>query len=267
MKFIELEGGFYACDDGNLYKDGKVVKCNVSPKGYYQFYIKGCKDVLVHRIIASCFIPNEEGKPCVDHINGDKLDNRVENLKWVTYKENANNPITKAKNAEHAFKVGHKLYDSLSSETKERMKEASRETARKINEKRRAYLEEHPEIVEEIKNRRHEKDREYRKSHYVPHPRVLLTEEEKKERYLKKYPNGKKYLTEEELAERRKMKEAERKAKAKERYYSRIDEMREYRKKYRQEHLEELREKDRERYRKRYAKDHPGYIPYFHREE
>ena len=55
-----------------LYKDGKVKK----------FY--------VHRLLAIAFIPNPENKPCIDHINGIRDDNRLENLRWVTYKENAN---------------------------------------------------------------------------------------------------------------------------------------------------------------------------------
>ena len=49
----------------------------------------------VHRMVAECFIPNPTNKPEVDHINGDKHDNRAVNLRWVTKKENANNPITK----------------------------------------------------------------------------------------------------------------------------------------------------------------------------
>lgn len=48
----------------------------------------------IHRIIAEAFIPNPENKPCIDHINAIKTDNRLKNLRWVTRKENSNNPIT-----------------------------------------------------------------------------------------------------------------------------------------------------------------------------
>lgn len=54
---------------------------------------------MLHKIIAEAFIPNPENKPCIDHINGDPLDNRIENLRWCTYKENNNYPIAKARKA------------------------------------------------------------------------------------------------------------------------------------------------------------------------
>lgn len=50
--------------------------------------------VLIHRLVAMAFIPNPDNKPQIDHINTNPKDNRVSNLRWVTRKENINNPIT-----------------------------------------------------------------------------------------------------------------------------------------------------------------------------
>lgn len=42
----------------------------------------------IHRLVVRAFLPKQTEKPCVNHLNGDKTDNRLENLVWCTYQEN-----------------------------------------------------------------------------------------------------------------------------------------------------------------------------------
>jgi len=59
------------------------------------------KRFLVHRLVAEYFVPNPYNLPIVHHINGDKLDNRASNLKYVTHRMNINYVLTRNKDREY----------------------------------------------------------------------------------------------------------------------------------------------------------------------
>lgn len=77
----------------NRRERGKVLKLRKDKDGYCTFNAKWCglnRLLKVHREVARCFIDNPQNYPCIDHINGIRDDNRVENLRWCTVKMNAN---------------------------------------------------------------------------------------------------------------------------------------------------------------------------------
>lgn len=75
----------------NYVRKEMILKCVKDSYGYLNVDLiqNGVKKrVKVHRLVAQAFIPNLEYKPCINHKNGIRDDNRVENLEWVTYQEN-----------------------------------------------------------------------------------------------------------------------------------------------------------------------------------
>ena len=86
---------YYVTDEGRLFN--KITNEEFIPvpnKNGYVYITIQYKRIKLHRIIAEAFIPNPDNKPQIDHINRNKLDNRVENLRWVTAQENSNNRTT-----------------------------------------------------------------------------------------------------------------------------------------------------------------------------
>lgn len=61
--------------------------------GYLIIHLGKDKIRMIHTLVAEVFIPKEEGKRFVNHIDGNKHNNRVDNLEWVTSKENMNHAI------------------------------------------------------------------------------------------------------------------------------------------------------------------------------
>lgn len=74
-----------------------IRKTYIGKRGYYCVNLQADgrrKIAYVHRLMMESFVDNPENKPCIDHIDGDKLNCSLENMRYATQRENVNNPNT-----------------------------------------------------------------------------------------------------------------------------------------------------------------------------
>ncbi len=112
-------------EEGDIYskKYKKILKQSLGSNGYYRVKLR--KDIksyskTIHRLLGLQYLPNPDNKPCIDHINRNKIDNTLTNLRWATYNENCKNLSTR-KNTTSKFvgvrKVKNKIIKPYRAET------------------------------------------------------------------------------------------------------------------------------------------------------
>lgn len=102
---IESHPAYSISDAGRVRRDrggmgsrvGRILRAEVSSTGYFTVLLSGVyprRRVAVHRLVATAFLTADPERQFVNHKNADKLDNRVENLEWVTRRENEDHAHT-----------------------------------------------------------------------------------------------------------------------------------------------------------------------------
>ena len=134
--FVEIEG-FENYEVSNLgkvrnMKTGRILKPSLNHNGYLRLWLyenNKRKHLFFYLFIATTFIDNPEGKPCVNHIDENKLNNDLNNLEWCTVRENNVHGTRTKRIAEKRFKkvIQLDLNNNVLSEF-ESMKQAERET-------------------------------------------------------------------------------------------------------------------------------------------
>ena len=137
--------------------------CN---NGYRVVSIKG-KQYMVHRLVAEAFLPNQENKPTVDHINRIRDDNRVQNLRWASYVEQNNNHGIVLNRADYGVRwcesnieYSRNYYQAHKDENTERCRKYYQTNRDKQIEYRRKYRKANKDAISEYQKKYREKKKQ-----------------------------------------------------------------------------------------------------------
>lgn len=105
----------YSIDENGTVKSvyvSKTLKPRTAGRGYFCYQLRnenGVKNEYIHRLVAQTFIPNPLNLPQVDHIDGNKSNNHVSNLRWVSNQTNMTAAGFEERNAHAIESTGHKV--------------------------------------------------------------------------------------------------------------------------------------------------------------
>lgn len=126
LKWTRVNEFIEVSESGRVKSHGKLINGETCKNGYKRVHVSHNGEqykFLIHRLVATSFIPNPDNLPCVNHIDGNKANNHVDNLEWCSYGENL----------KHAYDTGLRdLYGTA--------KRTRRLTPQQVKEIRASYV-------------------------------------------------------------------------------------------------------------------------------
>lgn len=128
LAISDYVGSYEVSDEGRVrnVKTGRILKNNDTGDGYYNLtlYNNGIRKVkLVHRLVGAAFLSNPLNLPCINHKDGDKINNVVGNIEWVTHSENSNHYFS-SKNSRDNIACG--LFLTVPADIKKKLMEKTK---------------------------------------------------------------------------------------------------------------------------------------------